>query len=85
MLGGSGRSGCADPRDAQYLNTTAAGGQREADALAAEGIIKLEGEYARPTAALMERRAEFEEKLAEALEFTRPKFNEDMRSGHTNM
>lgn len=85
VLGNGGGVWVADPRDAQYLNTTAVELLKTADELAAKGSIKLDGEYGRPTAALMERRAEFEEKLAEALEFTRPKFNEDMRHGHTNM
>jgi len=74
-----------DPRDAQYLNTTEAELLKTAQALAGEGLLRVEGEYAAPAEALMARRAQYEEQLAKALEFTRPKFNEDMRGGHTNM
>ena len=33
----------------------------------------------------MSHHAEYESRMAEALAFTRPTFNEDMRGGHTNM
>jgi len=76
-----------DPRDAQYLNSTEADLNRTAQVLAGEGLLLLDKDpgYATPTAALMGLRAQYEEQLASALEFTRPKFNEDMRAGHTNM
>jgi len=85
VLGESKPLWIADGRDAQYLNTTAAELQKTAEALAAEGVIKLQGEYATPTAVLMEQREQYEAQLEAALDFTRPKFNEEMRGGHTNM
>ena len=85
VLGESKPVWIADPRDAQYLNTTAEELLKSAQGLQSEGLLRLEDEYAVPTEALMARRARYEELLAEALEFTRPKFNEDMRGGHTNM
>ncbi|HXB62313.1 MAG TPA: hypothetical protein VNU94_05640 [Acidobacteriaceae bacterium] len=77
----------ADPRDAQYLNSTEVELKQTAQYLVAEGLLRLdaEGIYATPTAGLMGLRRQYEDQLASALEFTRPKFNEDMRAGHTNM
>jgi hypothetical protein len=77
----------ADPRDAQYLNSTEADLKQTALVLAGDGLLRLEAdmEFATPTAGLMGLRPQYEEQLASALEFTRPKFNEDMRGGHTNM
>ncbi|HEY0306794.1 MAG TPA: hypothetical protein VGB94_01395 [Acidobacteriaceae bacterium] len=85
VLGESKPLWIADNRDAQYLNTTVAELQKTAEALAAEGVINVQGEYATPTAKLMEQRPQYEAALEAAVEFTRPKFNEDMRQGHTNM
>lgn len=85
VLGGNQPVWIADPRDAQYLNTTAAELQRMAAQLAAEGVLKLEGEYASATPALLARGEEYHAKLQAALAVTRPTFNEEMRAGHTNM
>jgi hypothetical protein len=76
-----------DPRDAQYLNSTVVDLKRTAQALASDGLLLLDKDpgWAMPTPALMGLRGQYEEQLASALEFTRPKFNEDMRGGHTNM
>lgn len=76
-----------DPRDAQYLDTTLDELKKLAKALAAEGLIQLaaDGEYATPTAILMGRSEQYAKELADALAFTKPTFNEDMRGGHTNM
>lgn len=76
-----------DPRDAQYLDTTPEELKKIAKALAAEGLIQLaaDAEYAVPTETLMARREKYAEELAQALAFTKPTFNEDMRGGHTNM
>ncbi len=75
-----------DPRDAQYLDTTLEDLKKTARALAVEGVIVLaESEYAVPTETLMARHERYAEELAQALAFTKPTFNEDMRSGHTNM
>lgn len=75
----------ADPRDAQYLNTTQAELLRMAAAEAAEGLLALEGEYASATPALMARADRFREALNRALAITKPSFNEAMRSGQANM
>ncbi len=85
VLGGSQPVWIADPRDAQYLNTTAAELQRMAADLAGQGMLKLEGEYASATPALVARAEEYHAKLQAALAVTRPTFNEEMRAGHTNM
>ncbi len=75
----------ADPRDAQYLNTTESDLLRMAGDEAGEGLMLLSGEFASATPALMERKADYEEALEAALDFSKPKFNESMRSGHANM
>jgi hypothetical protein len=45
----------------------------------------LDAEFAAATPALMSRAAEFQARLDAALNFTKPQFNESMRSGHANM
>jgi hypothetical protein len=75
----------ADPRDAQYLNTTEADLLRMAGDKAGEGLLLLEGEFAAATPQLLARAPEYEAALAAALNFTKPQFNESMRSGHANM
>ncbi|HVC48535.1 MAG TPA: hypothetical protein VND90_14945 [Terracidiphilus sp.] len=75
----------ADERDAQYLNTTEADLLRMANHEAGEGLMTVEGEYAAATPALLERAAEYQAALEAALHFTKPQFNESMRSGHANM
>jgi len=84
VLGGAKPVWIADPRDAQYLNTT----EQELLRIAgdeADGLLRLEGEFAAATPALMARAPEFQAALEEALSFTKPQFNESMRSGHANM
>jgi hypothetical protein len=75
----------ADPRDAQYLNTTADELTKMAGDLSRQGLLSLTEDAATPTPTLMARAAEYHEKLAEALAATKPEFNEEMRHGHTNM
>jgi hypothetical protein len=75
----------ADPRDAQYLNSTEADLLRMAGDEAGEGLMVLEGEFAAATPQLMARAEEYQTQLEAALDFTKPKFNESMRSGHANM
>lgn len=75
----------ADPRDAQYLNTTEADLLRMANNEAGEGLMTVNGEFAAATPALMARAAEFQARLEAALNFTKPQFNESMRSGQANM
>jgi hypothetical protein len=85
VLGNSQPVWIADPRDAQYLNTTPEELTRMAQALAQQGLLSLQEDYAAATPALMAHAEEYEAKLAEALAFTKPTFNEEMRAGHTNM
>jgi hypothetical protein len=89
VLGTSQPVWIADPRDAQYLNTTAEELMRAASVLAAAGLVIWSGEndseFAAATPALMAREAEFRARLQEAFALTKPTFNEDMRHGHTNM
>src|ERR1019366_4221435 len=75
----------ADPRDAQYLNTTEEDLLRMAGDEAGEGLMVLEGEFAAATPQLMARAAEYQAALEAGLNFTKPQFNESMRSGHANM
>ena len=85
VLGESKPVWIADPRDAQYLNTTVGDLLRMAGDKAGEGLLKLEGEFAAATPPLLERGPEYQAKLEAALNFTKPQFNESMRSGHANM
>ncbi len=86
-LGGCPPVWIADPRDAQYLNTTPAALMEAAAALAAAGQISIggDGEFASASRAILEQGAEFHARLERALELTKPAFNEEMRAGHTNM
>ena len=89
VLGRSQPVWIADPRDAQYLNTTPQELARMAADLAAQGLLVLSADYGADFAAaaplLTAREAEYREKLSEALAFIKPTFNEEMRAGHTNM
>jgi hypothetical protein len=85
VLGNSQPVWIADPRDAQYLNTTEADLLRMAATEAGEGLLALNGEYAAPTELLLSRADHFRQKLEAALAITKPTFNESMRSGHANM
>jgi hypothetical protein len=77
----------ADPRDAQYLNTTVAELRKQAQGLQSEGKLTLsaDGDWATATQATIDRGEHFRALLEEAFNFTRPTFNEEMRAGHTNM
>ena len=87
VLGGGAPVWIADPRDAQYLNTTVGELMKNAEALAGEGILQLQQdkEFAASTEPLRSHHAAYEKTLADALSFTRPTFNEEMRGGQTNM
>jgi hypothetical protein len=85
VLGESKPVWIADPRDAQYLNTTEADLLRMAGSKAGEGMLVLDGEFAAATPQLMARAPEYQAKLESALNFTKPQFNESMRAGHANM
>jgi hypothetical protein len=87
VLGNSRPVWIADPRDAQYLNTTEEDLLRAAAGLAADGLAVLseEKDFAAATPALLAREAEFRDRLQQAFALTKPTFNEEMRHGHTNM
>ena len=87
ILGNSQPVWIADPRDAQYLNTTPEELISIAAGLPATGMVTLseEKDFAAATPALLARDAEFRERLQEAFALTKPSFNEEMRGGHTNM
>ena len=75
----------ADPRDAQYLNTTEADLLRMAGHEAGEGLFTLDGEFAAATPALLAQAEKYRADLQAALNFTKPQFNESMRAGEANM
>jgi hypothetical protein len=93
VLGGAAASGkaapvwLADPRDAQYLNTTVADLKKTAAALVTAGLILLDdtGAWAVATDTLRNQEDTYRAQVQEALDFIKPTFNEEMRSGHTNM
>ena len=87
MLGADQPVWIADPRDAQYLNTTVDELKAAAAELSAEGFLDFETDSGRATATprLLEQRPRFEAEITDALGFIKPSFNEDMRSGLTNM
>jgi hypothetical protein len=84
ILGNAQPVWIADPRDAQYLNTTPEELTRMAAELAATGMLTLQEDFAAATPALLAREPEFRERLQQAFALTKPAFNEDMRAGHTN-
>jgi hypothetical protein len=85
VLGESKPVWIADPRDAQYLNATEEDLMRMAGHEAGEGLMVLDGEFAAATPALLARAPEYQAALEAALNFTKPQFNESMRSGQANM
>ncbi len=87
VLGDSHPIWIADPTDAQYLNTGPEQLQQAAAGLIREGLAQpgSDGQFAAATPRLLERAEHYRAMLAEALERTKPTFNEEMRHGHTNM
>jgi hypothetical protein len=85
VLGGNQPVWISDPRDAQYLNTTAGELARMAADLSRQGLLSLKDDTASATTMLMGRAEQYQEKMQDALAATKPEFNEEMRSGHTNM
>jgi hypothetical protein len=87
VLGAGGPVWLLDPRDAQYLDMTLDELSGTVGTLMAEGLLRLGAEagYGSPTAKLMERRDAYTAQLARTLESIKPSFNEEMRSGLTNM
>jgi hypothetical protein len=87
VLGAGGPVWLADPRDAQYLDTSVEELRGAAKTLMAEGLLQPaeDAEYAAATAKLMERREAYRAEVARTLESIKPAFNEEMRAGLTNM
>ena len=85
VLGGNQPVWIADPRDAQYLNTTPEELLKMAAELSKKGLLKLEDDRAAATPALLGQAEQYRQKLEKALATTKPSFNEEMRHGHTNM
>ncbi|HWC20073.1 MAG TPA: hypothetical protein VG498_23870 [Terriglobales bacterium] len=77
----------ADPYDAQYLDCSVEDLRKTAQELAAEGWVTVDaaGEYAVATNKLAAESEVFLQQMASALALLKPKFNEAMRAGHTNM
>ncbi|HEX4021918.1 MAG TPA: hypothetical protein VHX63_12280 [Acidobacteriaceae bacterium] len=96
VLGGNQPIWIADPRDAQYLNTSVEELRSMAAGLASNGALKLiagtdniskehAGEFAAATPELMQHADHYNTLMHAALDLTKPAFNEEMRHGHTNM
>jgi hypothetical protein len=77
----------ADPYDAQYLDCSTDDLRAIAKILASEGLVTLDnsGEYAAATEKLAAQSDEFTKQMESALALLKPKFNDEMRAGHTNM
>jgi hypothetical protein len=77
----------ADPYDAQYLDCSIEDLRTRAHELANQGWLTLDasGEYAAATEKLTAQSEAFTKQMESALALLKPKFNEAMRSGHTNM
>jgi len=77
----------ADPYDSQYLDCSAADLRQSAQELATEGWVTLDasGEYGSATDKLATESEVFLKQVESALALLKPKFNEEMRAGHTNM
>lgn len=77
----------ADPYDAQYLDCSIDDLRARARELANQGwlILDSSGGYAAATEKLAAQSEAFTKQMESALAMLKPKFNEAMRSGHTNM
>lgn len=85
---GSGKPAwIADPYDAQYLDATLDELRQLARELVNEEFTTVDdaGEYASAAPKLVAQSAQFLEKMNASLALLKPKFNEEMRAGHTNM
>lgn len=87
VLGGDQPVWVADPREAQYLNTTVEELRASAKRLAAAGLLKpgTENDWMTAGSELVAQKEAYDAEVAEALSFIKPSFNEDMRAGLTNM
>jgi hypothetical protein len=77
----------ADPYDAQYLDCSTEALRNSASALATQGWLTLDSsqEYAAASEKLASESESFLQRVEAALALLKPKFNEEMRAGHTNM
>jgi len=77
----------ADPYDAQYLDCSTEDLRKIAQELAGEAWLTVDssGEYAAASAKLSAQSDQFAKQMESALALLKPKFNEEMRAGHTNM
>jgi len=87
QLGEGKASWIADPYDAQYLDCSSDDLRKVTRELENEGWLMLDssGEYAAATAKLSSQADQFLKQMESALALLKPKFNEEMRAGHTNM
>ena len=86
VLGAGAPVWVADPRDAQYLNTSVEEMRAAAGRLATQGLLQMaETDWASATPELIAQREVFEAEVADGLQFIKPSFNESMRAGMTNM
>lgn len=76
-----------DPYDAQYLDCSTEELRKSAVQLAGEGWLALDssGDYACATQKLASDSESFLHRVEGALALLKPRFNEEMRAGHTNM
>jgi len=86
-LGEGKPSWIADPYDAQYLDCSTDDLHKIARELANEGLLILDssGEYATASPKHSAESDQFVKQMESALARLKPKFNEEMRAGHTNM
>ncbi|HWY70088.1 MAG TPA: hypothetical protein VNX88_15565 [Terriglobales bacterium] len=86
-LGEGKPSWIADPYDAQYLDCSTEDLGKIARELANEGLLTLDSsrEFAVASAKLSSQADQFVKRMESALALLKPKFNEEMRAGHTNM
>jgi hypothetical protein len=87
VLGGGAAVWVLDPRDAQYLDCSVEELRASVGTLMARGLLQqaAHGEYASATAKLMDAGESYRARMARTLELIKPSFNEEMRSGATNM
>ena len=86
-LGGNSGAWIADPYDTQYLDCSADNLRKAAQELEKEGLVHLDstGDFAAATEKLASQADEFSARMQATLASLKPKFNEEMRAGHTNM
>lgn len=77
----------ADPYDAQYLDCSTDDLRNTAGELGNEGLLMLDasGEYAAASEQLAAQSGTFVKRMEDGLALLKPRFNEEMRAGHTNM